>query len=132
VSRAVHFLNLDCPDDLRRERIRGRPCWRSHNIESQVEFGRWLRRNVADRVGTSAGGPQDTAAGAGAWVTRHLARPAEQRGDRDGGGGGDPGGDEQGEVHAVRESGVRLGGVIMGIWRALTDGTSMILKDFPS
>lgn len=108
---AVHFLALDCPDDLRRARIRARPSWRGHDGEGQVEFGRWLRRNVTDLVDTSIGGPEDTAAAVAAWVTSHLVRPAaQQRGDRDGRGGGDPGGDEQGEVHSVRESGVRLGG----------------------
>ena len=66
---------------------------------------------ISGRVGTGIGGPEDTAAAVAAWVTRHLVRPvAQQRGDRDGGSGGDSGGDEQGEVHAVRESGVRLGG----------------------
>src|SRR5260370_12462390 len=107
----VHFLTLDCPDDLRRTRIRGRPSWRSRDIEDQVEFGRWLRRNIAGRVDTSIGGPEDTATAVATWVAGHLAGPAaQQRGDRDGGGGGDPGGDEQGEAHTVRESGVRFGG----------------------
>jgi predicted ABC-type ATPase len=68
----THFITLDCPDDLRRARISGRPPWRSRDIEEQVEFGRWLRSNIADRVDTSSGTPEDTAAVIAAWVDRHL------------------------------------------------------------
>jgi hypothetical protein len=46
-------------------------------------------------VDSGIGGPEDTATAVATWVTRHLVRPAaQQRGDRDGG-GGDPGGDER-------------------------------------
>jgi hypothetical protein len=68
----VHFLALDCPDDLRRARINARPSWRSRDTDEQVEFGRWLRSNIADRVDTSSGTPEDTAATIAAWVDRHL------------------------------------------------------------
>jgi dephospho-CoA kinase len=73
----VHFIVLDCPDELRRTRINARPPWRSRDIEEQVEFGRWLRGSIADRVDTSSGTPEDTAAAVAAWVERHLtgARP---------------------------------------------------------
>ncbi|WP_433181716.1 AAA family ATPase [Actinoallomurus sp. CA-150999] len=50
----IHFIVLDCPDELRRARINARPPWRSRDIEEQVEFGQWLRRNIADRVDTSS------------------------------------------------------------------------------
>jgi hypothetical protein len=107
----ARLLAPDRPGDLRRARIRAGSPWRSHDIEGQAEFRRSRLRNVTDLADSGIGGPVDTAAAVVAWVTRHLVRPAaQQRGDRDGGGGGDPGGDEQGEVHAVRESGVRLGG----------------------
>jgi hypothetical protein len=69
----IHFLALDCPDDLRRARINARPPWRSRDIEEQVGFGQWLRRNIADRVDTSTGTPDDTAAAITAWIDRHLA-----------------------------------------------------------
>jgi len=69
----IHFFALDCPDDLRRARISARPRWRSHDIEGQVEFGQWIRRNIPDRFDTSNGTPEDTAAAISAWVDRHLA-----------------------------------------------------------
>lgn len=69
----VHFITLDCPDEVRRARINARPVWRSRDVEEQVEFGRWLRRNIPERVDTSAGTPDDAAAAIAAWVDRHLA-----------------------------------------------------------
>lgn len=69
----IHFIALDCPDEVRRARISARPPWRSRDIDEQVEFGRWLRRSLADRVDTSSGTPQDTAAAIAAWIERHLA-----------------------------------------------------------
>ena len=68
----IHFIVLDCPDDLRRARISARPPWRSRDIEEQVQFGRWLRRNIADRVDTSSGTPEHTAAAIATWINRHL------------------------------------------------------------
>jgi len=68
----IHFLVLDCPDDLRRARIRARPPWQVCDIEGQVAFGQWLRRNIPDHVDTSRGTPADTAAAVAAWVDRHL------------------------------------------------------------
>jgi hypothetical protein len=40
----IHFLVLDCSDDVRRERISARPTWRSRDIDEQTEFGRWASR----------------------------------------------------------------------------------------
>ena len=57
----IHFLVLDCPDELRRDRINARPPWRSRDLDEQVEFGRWLRRSIPDQVDTSRGTPDDTA-----------------------------------------------------------------------
>jgi dephospho-CoA kinase len=73
----IHFIVLDCPDELRRARIRARPPWRSHDIEEQVEFGQWLRRNIADRVDTSSGTPEGAAAAVAAWIERHLTQRAD-------------------------------------------------------
>jgi hypothetical protein len=70
----VYFLLPDCPDDLWRERIRPRPSWRSRDIEEQAEFGRWLRRNIADHVDTSRGSPEDAAAAIAAWVAGHITQ----------------------------------------------------------
>lgn len=70
---AIRFLVLDCPDELRRARISARPAWRSRDIDDQVEFGRWLRRNIPDRVDTSGGTPEDTATAITTWIDRHLA-----------------------------------------------------------
>jgi len=68
----IHVLVLDCPDELRRARISARPPWRSRDIDEQVEFGQWLRRTIADRVDTSSGTPEDTAAAIAAWIDRRL------------------------------------------------------------
>jgi hypothetical protein len=64
----IHFIVLDCPDELRRARINARPPWRSRNIDEQVEFGQWLRGHIADRVDTSSGTPEAAAAAVAAWI----------------------------------------------------------------
>jgi hypothetical protein len=69
----IHCIVLDCPDELRRARMSARPPWRSHDTDGQVEFGQWLRRNIADRVDTSRGTPEDTAAAIAAWIDGHLS-----------------------------------------------------------
>lgn len=46
----IRFLALDCPDELRHDRINACPAWRRRDIDEQIEFGRWLRRNISDRV----------------------------------------------------------------------------------
>lgn len=69
----IHFIALDCPDELRRARITARPPWRSRDIEEQVAFGQWLRRNIAERVDTSIGTPVDAATAISAWIDRRLA-----------------------------------------------------------
>jgi hypothetical protein len=58
----IHVIALDCPDELRRTRINARPPWRSRYIEEQVEFSRWLRGTIADRIDTSGGTPEHAAA----------------------------------------------------------------------
>lgn len=68
----IRFIVLDCPDELRRSRISARPPWRSRDLGEQVEFGQWLRRNIADRIDTSQGTPDDAAAAITAWIDRHL------------------------------------------------------------
>jgi predicted kinase len=68
----ISYLVLDCPDDVRRERMAARPPWRLHDVEEQVSWGRWLRANVPDRVDTTKGTPADSAAAVAAWVLRQL------------------------------------------------------------
>ena len=68
----IYYLLLDCPDDIRRRRMADRPTWRSHDIDEQVSFGRWLRDNIPARVDTSRGTPENVAAEVAAWVTGRL------------------------------------------------------------
>lgn len=68
----IHFLVLDCPDEVRRARIEARPAWRSRDVEEQVRFGRWLRGNIPDRVDTARGTPEDTARSVATWVLRNI------------------------------------------------------------
>lgn len=79
----IRYLVLDCPDDVRRQRLAARPPWRLHDVEEQVSWGRWLRANVPDRVDTTKGTPADSAAAVAAWVLGQLAlagSPAERPG----------------------------------------------------
>jgi len=68
----AHFLVLDCADDVRRERIEARPRWRGRGIAEQIEFARWLRAHVADRVDTSMGTVGDAATAIASWVLEHV------------------------------------------------------------
>src|SRR4051794_31325798 len=45
---AVYFFVLDCPDNVRRQRIDARPRWRARDSGEQTEFGHWLRAHIAD------------------------------------------------------------------------------------
>ena len=69
----IRYLVLDCPDDVRRQRMAARPPWRLHDVEEQVSWGRWLRANVPDRVDTTEGTPANSAAVVAAWVLRQLS-----------------------------------------------------------
>jgi hypothetical protein len=69
----IRYLVLDCPDDVRRQRMAARPSWRLHDVEEQVSWGRWLRANVPDRVDTTRGTPADSAKAVASWVLRQLS-----------------------------------------------------------
>jgi hypothetical protein len=69
---SIHFLALDCPDEVRRQRISERPTWRERDYEAQSEFAHWLRGNIVDRVDTSAGTPEESANAVGSWANRVL------------------------------------------------------------
>jgi hypothetical protein len=71
----ISYVALDCPDDVRRERLIARPPWRDHDVEEQVSFGRWLRVNIADSIDTSRGSPEDAAAIVAEWVRGRLTAP---------------------------------------------------------
>src|SRR5580658_1573472 len=77
----VYFSLLDCPDDVRRERIATRPKWRSRDVDGQVGFARWLRDNVDQQFDTNAGTPEDTALAISAWVIDRMTRPRSQHED---------------------------------------------------
>ena len=68
----IHFLLLDCLDDVRQRRIEARPPWRSRDIEAQTSFGHWLRENIPDQIDTSRGSPEEAATGVVDWITKHL------------------------------------------------------------
>jgi hypothetical protein len=59
---------LDCPDELRRQRIEARPRWRGRDIDEQTGFGRWLRENLAPVIDTSTDSPAGVADAVAAWV----------------------------------------------------------------
>lgn len=68
----IHFLVLDCPDDARRRRIEARPRWRDRDTDAQVDFGRWLRKNLAPVIDTTTRSPGQVATEVAAWVRSHL------------------------------------------------------------
>jgi hypothetical protein len=68
----IHYLLVDCSDELRRKRIEQRPPWRNSDIEKQTTFGRWLRDTIPDRVDTSHDPLDVTATAVATWVTQHL------------------------------------------------------------
>jgi hypothetical protein len=69
----IHALVLDCPDDIRRERILERPPWRARDIVEQVSFGRWLRQNIPNRIDTSNCSPEEAAKSVAEWVLRSIS-----------------------------------------------------------
>ena len=69
----IHYLVLDCPDDLRRQRIEARPRWRARDIDEQTDFARWLRENLVPVIDTSAGSPARVAEAVAAWVKGRVA-----------------------------------------------------------
>lgn len=69
----IHYLLLDCPDAVRRQRIAARPPWRSRDIDEQLGFAHQLRASIADRVDTSTGTPDQTASAIAEWVRQRLA-----------------------------------------------------------
>jgi adenylate kinase len=75
----IHFLLLDCPDDIRKRRIEARPPWRSRDIETQTSFGNWLREHIAEQVDTSRASPEEVATAVVGWVTTSLKAKSTSR-----------------------------------------------------
>jgi len=71
----IHFLLLDCPDAVRRERLESRPMWRLRDLAAQTEFGQRLRFIISDKVDTSHGTPEDVASTITDWVHSYLSPP---------------------------------------------------------
>jgi hypothetical protein len=69
----IHSLLLDCPDELRRQRMESRPPWRRRDIDEQTDFGRWLRENIPNQLDTSACSPDRAAETVADWVLTQLA-----------------------------------------------------------
>lgn len=68
----VHYLLLDCPDDVLRRRIEARPTWRKGDLAGQLAFARWLRANLPDQVDTGRATPEEAAAEVADWITARL------------------------------------------------------------
>jgi adenylate kinase len=68
----IHFLVLDCPDDLRRRRIEARPPWRHRDTDDQTRFGRRLRENLSPVIDTSQDSPSGVAETVTAWVLGRI------------------------------------------------------------
>lgn len=71
---ALHSLVLDCPDEVRKQRIDARPEWRLRDTAEQISFGRWLRETITDRVDTSRCSPEEAAHAVAAWVEALLTK----------------------------------------------------------
>ena len=65
---SLHFLLLDCDDEIRRRRIDDRPAGRTHDHERQLAFAHYLRSQFLTAVDTSSGDPEDTADKVAAWA----------------------------------------------------------------
>jgi len=70
----IHSLVLDCPDEVRQQRIENRPPWRSRDIIEQVTFARWLRENIDVRIDTSQCSAEEAARAIADWVINHVGR----------------------------------------------------------
>ena len=76
-ARSLHFFLLDCPDAVRRERLKGRPPWRGRqrerDIEEQTRWGAWLREHIHEGVDTDGAGVDETVRSVAAWVRGVVA-----------------------------------------------------------
>jgi ABC-type phosphonate transport system ATPase subunit len=68
----LHVLLLDCDDDERRRRIDARPSGRTHDVEPQVAFARWLRESFTTVVDTTHDSADESAAQVADWARSVL------------------------------------------------------------
>lgn len=68
----IHGLLLDCPDEIRRQRIEARPPWRLRDITEQTHWAAWLREHVPEQIDTSLCSPEEAARAVAAWVEARL------------------------------------------------------------
>ena len=76
----IHFCNLDCPDAVLAERLRGRPAWRTSSAEAKIvehqRFAAWLRAHIQPTFDTSMLSAEEVADRVAGWVGRLLADTA--------------------------------------------------------
>ncbi|MBA2254498.1 MAG: nucleoside kinase, partial [Chloroflexi bacterium] len=68
----MHFLLLDCRDEVRRQRSEARPPWRARDIEEQLAWASWLRGHIDDNIDTNSTSVDETAASVAAWIRTRL------------------------------------------------------------
>jgi hypothetical protein len=71
---AVHGLLLDCPDEIRRQRIEARPPWRLRDVAEQIRWAQWLREAITEQIDTSRCSPDEAARAIAAWVEGLLEK----------------------------------------------------------
>lgn len=64
----IYGLLLDCPDEVRRQRIEARPPWRLRDTAEQARWAAWLRENIAQQIDTSRCSPEEAARAVADWA----------------------------------------------------------------
>ncbi len=72
---SMHFLLLDCSDDVRRTRLECRPTWRGRDVEEQTQWGIWLREHIHPSVDTSFATVEETVRAVAEWVRSVSPNP---------------------------------------------------------
>jgi hypothetical protein len=76
----IHFCNLDCPDTLLAERLRGRPAWRGSSQEAAIvehqRFAAWLRQQIRPTFDTSVLSVDAVADRVAGWIRQLLTGTA--------------------------------------------------------
>jgi hypothetical protein len=68
----VEWLLLDCSDDTRSQRLRGRE-WPAERIEEALQDARKLRETIPDQLDTSTSAPAEAAQRVTAWLDARRA-----------------------------------------------------------
>lgn len=64
----VEWLLLDCPDEVRLQRLHGREGWTERMIQEALDDARYLRKSVLTRVDTALNSPAQVAEAILAWL----------------------------------------------------------------